>query len=180
MGTRLRAKKTIQKLVENGGRSVSRAMRESGFGAGYAKNPKKFMETDTAKRLLEEYFPDNKLHEKTQELRTAARPTTMTFNAAKVGKRIEHVDDKEIRATIKALGFKVAYIRVQQFPPAKIAYYLAPERKIQLDANEMAYKLKGSFAPEKHVIENKNPLQELSDEELAAVIKENKDFLTKK
>jgi len=47
----IRRKRVICKLVENG-RSVSRAMRESGYSKAYSKHPEKFLKTDKAKKEL--------------------------------------------------------------------------------------------------------------------------------
>lgn len=178
----IKAAKVIRKIVESNGKkvNVSKAMREEGYAPGYAKNPQNFTRTKAAQALLEKFFPDSKLHKKTEELQQASRPASMLFPASKIGKRLEHVPDKEIKQTMAAMGLKCVHIREQTFPPAKVAYYLAPERKIQLGANEMAYKLKGSFAPEKVDVRDVNPFEEMSDQELADAIKEAKDFLTKK
>lgn len=155
-------------------------MKDAGFSDAYARNPHQFLRTKAAQKALEKYFPDDFLHAKTKELVQASRIAFLLFPAAKIGKRLEHVEDNVIKQVFKAFGLKPLFIREQTFPPAKVAYYNAPERKIQLDATEMAYKLKGSFAPEKMLVKNDNPFADMSDEELAAAIKEAKDFLTKK
>lgn len=50
-----RQRKAVDKLVENGGKSVSGAMRAAGYEPKTAKNPKKLTESDGYKEILEEY-----------------------------------------------------------------------------------------------------------------------------
>ena len=50
--TNLRRKMTIEKILENKGKSVSRALKESGYAVNYAKNPKFFLNAKKTKALL--------------------------------------------------------------------------------------------------------------------------------
>jgi len=54
----IRQKDTVKKLIENGGKSVSGAMRKAGFSDAYAKNPNKLIESKGWNELMEKYFPD--------------------------------------------------------------------------------------------------------------------------
>jgi len=60
----LRQKKALEKLAENGGRSVSRAMVEAGYSPMTAKRPDKLTKSKGFQELAREYLPDNLLLEK--------------------------------------------------------------------------------------------------------------------
>lgn len=56
-----RQKLAIDKLVENGGKSVSAAMREAGYSAVTAKNPSKLTNSNAYQELMDIYLPDDML-----------------------------------------------------------------------------------------------------------------------
>jgi hypothetical protein len=62
-----RQKKAIKKLVENGGKSVSKAMREAGYSAKTAKNPEKLTESKAFKELLADQIPNELIVQKLKE-----------------------------------------------------------------------------------------------------------------
>lgn len=179
----LKRRKVVRRIMENKGKtnSVSRAMREEGYSDNYARNPQTFLRTNASQKLLDKYFPEDKLHKKTQELMEGGNIRSMVFSAERVGNKTTHIADKVIKMVIeKKGGFKMLHIIPTNHPPKKTVYFLVPERRIQKEAAEMAYKLRGSFAPEKHQLLPSSAFEDMSDEDLAAAIKEAKDFLTKK
>jgi len=123
MARNLRAEKAVKNIMENPG-SVSQAMRNAGYGEGYAKNPQEFVATKTFKALLDRYLPEDKIAE-------------------------VHAKFLEKRETA---AFEGEIIKGDQLHPDA------------LKAVEMAYKLRGSFAPEK--LEISDPVSRMSDEEL--------------
>lgn len=62
-----RQKKAMKILVENGGKSVSGAMRAAGYSPKTAKNPEKLTKSKSWEELLEEYIPDDLLAQKINE-----------------------------------------------------------------------------------------------------------------
>jgi hypothetical protein len=56
-----RQKKAMKIFLDNGGKSVSRALREAGYSKQTAKNPKKITETKGWQQLMEEYLGDELL-----------------------------------------------------------------------------------------------------------------------
>lgn len=53
----LRMKRLAKKLVENGSKTMARAMRESGYSPNTAKAPTKVTNSSTWNALMDEYFP---------------------------------------------------------------------------------------------------------------------------
>jgi hypothetical protein len=64
----LLAKKAMQRLVENGGKSISRAMREAGYSPATAENPSKLTKTKSWKMLMDEYLPEDLVAETHRDL----------------------------------------------------------------------------------------------------------------
>lgn len=108
----LRQKKAVAILAE-GGRSVSRAMREAGYSPKSATKPKKLTESKGFKELLDKYLPDKLLAEKHKELLTIPLKKKRSVN----GEVIFEEESLDVQAVSKGL--------------------------------DMAYKLKGAYAPEK-------------------------------
>lgn len=181
----IKRKKVVRKIIEKQGNlSVSAAMREAGFSASYAHNPQDFLNTKATTDLLEQYFPDNLLHAKTRELMEASEIDQFVFPLAK-NKAAKGKDKKLTNEEIKFIVEQVAgctliYIRDSDFPPGRIAFFRSPALKARKDGLEMAYKLKGAFKADAQNPEDRNPFAKMTDEELAAAIKEAKDVLRKK
>ncbi|MDD5040204.1 MAG: hypothetical protein PHY34_03560 [Patescibacteria group bacterium] len=57
----LRQKNAVKKIVENRGISVSKAMREAGYSAASAKNPKNLTDSKAWPELMDTALPDSKL-----------------------------------------------------------------------------------------------------------------------
>lgn len=175
----IRQRKALDKIVENGG-IVSKALRDSGYTDAYAKNPDKFLNTTAVKKTLEDWFPDEMLNKATVDLINSAEITSFTFPIAK-NKQKKPLSDQEIKYIVENVaGCKLIYIRDCAFPPSRIAFFQTPALKSRKDGLELAFKLKGSFAPEKLDINKLNPFSTWSDAELATAIKEAKAVLTKK
>lgn len=63
----MRQRKALKILVENGGRSVSGAMRAAGYSPETAKSPQKLTKSKSWEKLLEKYLPDRLLTQKISE-----------------------------------------------------------------------------------------------------------------
>ena len=119
----IRQKKLAQRLVENGGKSVSASMREVGYSDAYAKNPNKIIQSRTWQELMDEYLPDDLIAEKHKALLTKTDALgEIDVNAVKAGvdmgykvkkkyelpeqtiilKKYEDLTDEELEETINA------------------------------------------------------------------------------
>lgn len=88
-----------------------------------------------------------------------------------------NLSDAEIKAIVESVpGCKLIYIKDTSW--ARTAYYQAPDNRSQKDALDMAYKIRGSYSPEK--VEMKGRFSELTNEELANLIARTKKQLMKR
>ena len=137
----IKQERAFDKVVENGG-NVSSAMREVGYSEATANTPQKLTESKGWKELMETYLSDDKLAQKHDEL----------LNSGGIEKlRFAVTDDNEtIKETVHAVaGCEVLYIR--QGKDEKMAYVKVSDNQTQRAALDMAYKLKGSYAPDKSI-----------------------------
>lgn len=175
----IRRKKALKNMMANGG-NVSAAMVDAGYSPNYAHTPANFLNTKGAADLLEQFFPDAELHAVTKGLMQASELESYTFPTAK-GKDKKPLTNEEIKYIVEQMaGCTLIYIRDSFYPEGRIAFFRAPAHKARKDGVEIAYKLKGAFKAEAPNPNDRNPLAKMSDEELAAVIKEAKKVLTKK
>lgn len=195
---KIRAKLAMKKIVENRGKSISKAMEAVGYSPKYAHNPNQFTKTKTFIELMDEYLPDEMIAQRHDELANAGAIQHYTFPAIirervvdnpnkKAGGKIkakkpeaECISDEEIKTTIEAVpGCKLIYIKYDAFQGGKTAYFQAPDYKNRKDAIDMAYKLRGKYAPEQINV-TRRKYQDLSNAELIARKKKLQDFLRKK
>lgn len=64
----LRQRKAVKILVENGGKSVSAAMRQAGYSEETAKSPHKLTKSKSWQALMDEFLPQDLIARKHQEL----------------------------------------------------------------------------------------------------------------
>jgi hypothetical protein len=85
--TNIRRRKLAEKLLENGGTSVSAAMREAGYSEAYSKNPQHITSTKSFREWVEYYLPDSLITEKHNALLNKIDPDTgdIDANAVKAG-----------------------------------------------------------------------------------------------
>lgn len=108
----------IKKVLEDG-KSVSQAMRESGYSEATAKNPSVLTGSQGWKELMEEHLPDTLLAEKHKELLTTPKKVR-TFKKGELETETEELDTQAI-----SKGLELAY---------KIKDKFAPEKRITLNA----------------------------------------------
>ena len=137
----LRARRAVEILVENGGKSVSGAMRKAGYSAKTAKVPSKLTGSKSFQQLLDEYLPQDKI--------AAAHAALVEAEDVVFIPRGKNIIEKR-----------------------------RPDNAARNKAVEMAYKLRGNFAPEQIEL-TKRKYQNLSNSELAALIKQAKEVLLK-
>ena len=91
---------------------------------------------------MEEYLPEKDLAKAHRELLTAKQVQKFVFPT--------RMKNDEIRESVEAAGFQVIVIRPS--PIGKMAYFSIPDQRAKKDGLDMAYKLRGSFAPDKKEI----------------------------
>lgn len=149
-----RTEAAIKKYAENGGKSLSQAMRDVGFSEAYAEQPQKLKKTDKWQKLLQKYLPDKTLAQKHKELLTVGRLETFVFPLS--------IEDEEIKSVIRDIdGSK--FIRISKSPAGKRAYFTAPNADAQLRALELAYKIKGRTQKDQIEDPNANTSQEIRE-----------------
>ncbi len=140
------------KVVEFRG-NVSKAMREVGYKEKTAKNPKNLTESKGWKELMDDFLPDELLSEKHRELLKATRIEHMIFPTK--------VKDDEIKKLLESVNCKVR--KIMHGDTATHVWFWSADNKARKDALDLAYKLKGYYAPEKKEIKV-NSIGKLLDE----------------
>lgn len=153
-----RAKKAFKKVMESNGKSVSKAMSESGFSPGYSKNPQLLTRSKTWQALLDEFLPEEDLGRHHRELMNARTIKTMLLPAKSL--------NADIYKNFKKLGFEVLTIAFLKVEIKKLIYFAMPDFRSRKEALDMAYKLRGRYAKTEHKLE----FADTSDEELEAFI----------
>lgn len=165
---------------ENGG-NVSKAMREAGYAPATAHNPEKLTTTPAWKDLMEKHLPDSLIGETHESLMKSQTMDHMVFPLGPVeqddknfsgGKNKknktadddaqpeavmpeEHKErttltDKEIIEMLLEVNCTVR--RIVHGETSRHVYFWSPDNNARKNALELAYKIKGRFAPEKHVV----------------------------
>lgn len=88
-----RIKKVFEKVMENNGFNVGKAMREEGYSPKSAKNPLQVTQSKSWEALLDEYLPESLIVKTHKE----------AFNAKRDGNK----PDWQIRMKASELGYKV-------------------------------------------------------------------------
>lgn len=165
--------RAIAIAAENGG-NVSRAMREAGYSPKTAENPSKLTTTPAWKDLMEKHLPDSLIGETHESLMKSQTMDHMVFplgpveefSGGKTKKKSapaaidvtnseEHKErttltDKEIIEMLAEVNCTVR--RIVHGETSRHVYFWSPDNNARKNALELAYKIKGRFAPEKHVV----------------------------
>ena len=167
----VKAKKAFDIMVENGG-VVSTAMVQAGYSPATAKTPQKLTESKGWQQLMAEYLPDEDVAERHRELMNSTKLDHMVFPLGPKGEDDENfsgarpnqenknedfiertsLTDEEIKEMLADIGCKVR--RVVHGETARHVYFWTADNKARKDAIDMAYKLKGTYAPEKSIVAN--------------------------
>lgn len=165
-------RKVLDNLSENGGNKY-KALIDAGYSEVTANSPDKVIETKGFQQLLEERLSDDKLTSVHESLLTARKIEHMiypTYDPAKAKEREqkmkddcsddtevvkgEQMTDKEIRDLHSELGEEVK--KIVHGESARHVYYWSFDNATRDKALDKAYKLKGSYAPEKRANVNMN------------------------
>jgi hypothetical protein len=118
---------------------------------------------------MEEYLPDEDLASVHKRLLNSTGIGHMVFPTA--------VSDKEIKSLLATVNCIVK--KIQHGDQANHVWFWAPDNKARKDGLDMAYKLKGHYAPERkeHSGINGGPIEyrELTDEQLNAELEKRKN-----
>lgn len=154
---RERIERVFHKTLKQPEKPLGKIMVEEGYDETTAKKPMNMKKTKTWQELMDSYIPDTLVAKTHKELFSAAMLDHFVFPV--------NMDDKLIKATIESIkGCKLQ--KIVHGEKAKHAYYWIPNTKARKDAVDLAYKIRGRFAPTEIKV---SPLQKLSDEELAAI-----------
>ncbi len=169
-----RQRAAIDILVENRGKSVSGAMREAGYPEKTAKNPKNLTESKAWEEIIGDALSFEELAEEHKQLLNSTKIEHMVFplgprgedddnlSGARPDKKPEDpneekrlkaerttLTDKEIIGMLAEVNCKVR--RIVHGETARHVYYWAADNKARKDALDMAYKIRGTYAPEKSI-----------------------------
>lgn len=173
----IKQRKAFKKVVENGG-NVSKAMVATGYSKATAKTPQKLTESKGWFELSEEFLSNTKVLAQHAALLNATKIEHMVFPLGPKGeddpnlsggnpnaesdedadpeasmpeehKERTSLTDEEIIAMLAEVNCKVK--RIVHGETARHVYFWAADNKGRKDAIDMAYKVKGLYAPEKSV-----------------------------
>lgn len=132
----IKQKLVASKILENPGKSVSQAMRESGYKENSAKNPQDLTRSIGWQEIIDKYIREDKLLNVHKRLLNSVRLERYSFGL--------DISDEVIRKIIsKIKGAK--FIRIIKGDRVKNCYYAAPDDRVQLSALDMAYKIRGKY-----------------------------------
>ena len=140
-------KDAIKKVLIEG-KSPSKAMREVGYSKGTAKNPKNLTKSKAWRELMRKYLPDKDLAESHKQLLNATKIEHMVFPTS--------VKDKVIKELLESVNCKVR--KIQHGDMANHCWFWARDNKALKDGLDLAYKLKGKYAPEKKKLISDGPI----------------------
>ncbi len=164
----------VVEKVKSGGKmgkiSVSKEIRESGvYGKKVIKNPQLLTKSQGWQTLVNTFLSDELLSQTHHDLLKSTTLSHMTFplgcetveekeafynkkreDAEKSGKEYKHVDilsDEEIKDLLLSVNCTVK--KIVHGEQARYVYFWSADNRARKDGLDMAYKLKGNYAPEK-------------------------------
>lgn len=125
----IRQKLAAKKVMENYG-NISKTMREVGYSAASAKNPKSLTDSKSWKALMKEYFPDEFLAKKHKQLLNKQEVVIKSYEGENEIVKTGEIDREAVRA-----GLDMAYKLKGKYAAEKIE--VTKERSIEeLDEEE--------------------------------------------
>lgn len=150
-------KKAATLLLENPGMSTGEAMRQAGYAPGMVKNPQDLTRSKSWQDLMNEYLPEESLVQWHKQLGNSHSLEHMVLGLGpKLTKDLVDGDGKisDEQALAMLSDANCVVRKIVHGPQARHVYYFAPDNRARKDALDMAYKLRGSYAPDKHVTVN--------------------------
>lgn len=139
-----KAVKVAQLLSADSGMSVGAAMIQAGYSPITAQNPQQLTGSKQWADLLEEFLPQSEVLKTHRGLMHASAIERMSFK-----KEDAKISDQQIQEMIEASG--CIFMRISRGAGIRTAYFRAPDNRARKDALDMAYKLRGTYAAEKHL-----------------------------
>lgn len=141
------AVKKLSEILRKSGKqknvSMARILKEAGYSESVTRHPDNVTEGKGFKSLLDQYLPEELVNQTHRQLLQAARLDDYRVDAK--------LTDKEIEQIVEEVpGCKVRKILRVKGEPTVVVYFWTPDGQTRKAAVEMAYKLRGSYAPEKH------------------------------
>lgn len=128
-----RQEKAAKLFMENGGKSLSKAMRDAGYSESHASNPQKLKESKSWEELLEKYLPDKKLVQVHKDILDTRELIHEEYP--------HDIEDEEIEALVKSAKGKLK--KIKEIGAIKHVWFWRVDRKAQAGALDLAYKIKG-------------------------------------
>lgn len=134
----VKQKEAIKNVVENGG-IISKAMLDAGYSPNTAKTPQKLTESKAWEELMKKFISDEDLAKAHKQLLDATRIEHMVFPLK--------ITDEEIKELLEEVNCKVR--KIQHGDTANHCWFWAKDNNALKNGLDLAYKLKGKYAPEK-------------------------------
>ena len=138
--------KAFKEVMGVKGGNISKAMSKAGYTKEVSKRTDKLTKTKGWNYLINKYLPEKDLTKAHRELMDAKRIEKTPF--------YYKLKDKEVQEIIEGEGFK--FIGTKRFMTTAIVFFSVPDTFAKKNALDMAYKLRGLYAPEKHANINLN------------------------
>lgn len=141
------------------GSTISSAMVKAGYAKSTSKRTNKVTATDGWKELMDTHLSESSLAQAHRDLLQQKRIDYFVFPKS--------MEDDEIVEHVASVGIVV--ITVRQSDKGKMAFYSIDDANARKGALDMAYKLKGLYAPEKNLnvnvdVEATETIKELAEE----------------
>lgn len=143
----VKQRRAIRAIAENGG-NISRGMIEAGYSPQTAKTPQKLTQSKAWQDYVEKHLPDANLAKKHEQLLNASVVERINFSNRDTDEDIQDVIDMMPGYTL----LKIIRPKDDKSAYDTYAYVRAPDSNTQDKALDKAYKLKGSYAPEKSLV----------------------------
>jgi len=168
-----RAKKFARLMLDKPNRTNYRNALEAGYSDSTARDAsRKIMTSKTLHQALADVISNREIAEKQKQLQNACMPKTIYFS--------EDTTDEDIREVVEAGGGMLIKISQKFNRRGRPALVLVPDTQIQKSALDMLYKLKGAYAPERHINASLSELQTMPQQDLDEIIAHEEAFFNKK
>ena len=104
-----RIKNVFEKVMENHGAGIGKAMIKEGYTKASAKNPKNVTESKSWEMLMDEYIPESLIAKTHKEAFTATRVISAISGKQATGATTDFIDVPDWQTRMKAteLGYKI-------------------------------------------------------------------------
>ena len=163
-------KAVAENLRDTGQKNVRSAMKKAGYSPSYSESTGQIQKTETFMEKFNKIMPEETILGWHNNLGNAKKTQQLTIDKG--------VKDEVIESWVDSINGVIH--KIIEGKLYKTVLFWTRDNKAVKDAIEMAYKLRGDYAPEKHEEINANPFMKMSDSELALALAEAEAFLTKK